>query len=518
LDARRFAWPTAYLVLAALACSLYLFAARREFGLGFPLDDAWIHQTYARNLVQYREWSFQPGSVSGGSTSPLWTSMLAVGALLGLDARAWAYILGACALGLTAWAAQNWLVRRVQTPRWGWMVGIAVLFEWHLVWAGVSGMETIVETLLIVLVFLQLEAKPIQPIRLGACLGLGAWIRPDALTLLVPVAWLLATDRAPIRGRLRRLGLTLLGLALVFVPYLVFNRLVGGAWWPTTFYAKQAEYAVLRQAPLVSRLSAQLIQPMIGVGVLLLPGLALATWRASRKAELGRLAPIVWAIMFMSLYALRLPVTYQHGRYVIPTIPVILVIGIEGLVSTAPSQTGAERRRWTRLAWPASAGGVLLGFWLLGAQAYARDVSIIESEMVAASRWIASNTDPEALIAAHDIGALGYFGRRSIIDLAGLATPEVIPILRDEGSLAEYLNRHGADYLMTFPAWYPNLTGWAQPVFRTGAPFSPAAGGENMVVYRWEAAKFASPGTSMLYSPHSRGGRLEHGNDTGHYR
>ena len=508
----------AYVLVAALACSLYLFAARREFGLGFPLDDAWIHQTYARNLVQSGEWAFQPGSISGGSTSPLWTLMLAVGVSLGLDARGWAYFLGACALGLTAWAAHNWHLLRVQTRTWGWMVGVAVLLEWHLVWAGVSGMETIVEALLIVLVFFQLETEPIHPIRLGACLGLGAWIRPDALTLLIPVAWTLVTDGGPIRGLLRRLGLTLLGLALVLLPYLAFNRLVGGAWWPTTFYAKQAEYAVLRQASLVSRLSAQFLQPIIGVGVLLLPGLGLAAWHAVRKGELGRLAPILWAIAFMSLYAIRLPVTYQHGRYVIPTIPVVLVMGIEGLVSTAPTQTGLRRRRWTTLAWPASAGGVLLGFWLLGAQAYARDVSIIESEMVAASRWIASNTDEGALIAAHDIGALGYFGGRSIIDLAGLVTPEVIPILRDEGSLAEYLNRRGADYLMTFPAWYPKLTGWGQPVFRTGAPFSPAAGGENMVVYRWEAAKFASLGTSMLYSPHSRGGRLEHGDDTGHHR
>ena len=118
----------------------------------------------------------------------------------------------------------------------------------------------------------------------------------------------------------------------------------------------------------------------------------------------------------------------------------------------------------------ATAAGVLISFWVLGAGAYAQDVSIIESEMVVSSRWIAAHTAPGAVVAAHDIGALGYFGGRPVLDLAGLISPEVIPILRDEVSLAGYMNQNGADYLMTFPGWYPQLTQWAQPVFRTDEP------------------------------------------------
>jgi hypothetical protein len=307
-------------------------------------------------------------------------------------------------------------------------------------------------------------------------------------------------------------------MATLLVPYLAFNRLVGGEWWPTTFYAKQAEYAVLRQTPLAARLLAEFTQPMVGVGIMLLPGLVLAAWKAIVQRAYGRLAPVVWAVGFISLYAVRLPVTYQHGRYVIPTVPALLVVGLEGLVTAGLWLARSSRWRFASLAWPASAVAVLLSFWLLGARAYARDVSIIETEMVASSRWIAVHTAPGSLIAAHDIGALGYFGGRPIIDLAGLVSPEVIPILRDEGALAQYMNQHGAEYLMTFPGWYPELTHWAQPVFRTTAPFSPAAGGENMVVYRWQPVEFASLGLTMLYSPHSVGGRLEHGDDSGHHR
>ena len=63
------------------------------------------------------------------------------------------------------------------------------------------------------------------------------------------------------------------------------------------------------------------------------------------------------------------------------------------------------------------------------------------------------------------------------------------------------------DYLMTFPGWYPYLSTLGEVVYASEAPFSPEAGGENMVVYRWPSAPFAASRAAMLYSPHSGGGR-----------
>jgi hypothetical protein len=39
--------------------------------------------------------------------------------------------------------------------------------------------------------------------------------------------------------------------------------------------------------------------------------------------------------------------------------------------------------------------------------------------------------------------------------------------------------------LVTFPGWYPALTAGRLPLFVTGAPYSLAAGGENMAAYSW---------------------------------
>jgi hypothetical protein len=42
----------------------------------------------------------------------------------------------------------------------------------------------------------------------------------------------------------------------------------------------------------------------------------------------------------------------------------------------------------------------------------------------------------------------------------------------------------GADYLLTFPGWYPEIVSQGQALYTTGGSFSPDAGGENMNIFR----------------------------------
>jgi hypothetical protein len=67
--------------------------------------------------------------------------------------------------------------------------------------------------------------------------------------------------------------------------------------------------------------------------------------------------------------------------------------------------------------------------------------------------------------------------------MAGLITPEVVPFIRDEPQLAQYLDSNAVDYLVTFPSFYPELTSQRELVFKAGSETSLL--GENMGVYRW---------------------------------
>jgi hypothetical protein len=141
---------------------------------------------------------------------------------------------------------------------------------------------------------------------------------------------------------------------------------------------------------------------------------------------------------------------------------------------------GANAWRWLVIALCA----LFLG---IGAWSYALDVALIESEMVQTAEWVSKNIPEGEVIAAHDIGALGYFDSHELIDMAGLISPEVVPFIRDETRLAEFLTERQAGYLIAFPDFYSDLISGLEPVYVTNGTIAPSLDGENMVVYRWNS-------------------------------
>ena len=454
--------------------------------MGFPLDDAWIHQTYARNLIEYGEWSFVPHQTSGGSTAPLWSILLAPGFLIGLSPLAWTYLLGIIILGFLALLSEV-AVRHLASdyhPKLPW-VGIFMALEWHLVWAAASGMETLLSGLLVTLVLVMLALGVKKYLAIGLLIGISVWVRPDLATLLGPAVFVIFLNSSGIKNRLAGFFMLLMGFGVILTFYLFFNLFIAGTPFPNTFYAKQAEYATLQNIPYLSRYLNIGLLPVTGAGVILLPGVILLAIDAIKNRNWAILAGMIWFLGYIALYAWRLPVTYQHGRYLIPAMPIFFLYGLAGM-SLVRLVRSKPNWQWVLLkVWQFSTGVAVVSFWLLGARAYATDVAVIESEMVATAHWVSGNIPSNALIAAHDIGALGFFAPRNLLDLAGLVSPEVIPFIRDENQISQYLDQKKVEYLITFPDWYPNLTDDLKLVFSSKGQFAPRLGQENMSIYLW---------------------------------
>lgn len=472
----------------------FMFASSQYYEIGFPLDDAWIHQTYARNLANGAGWAFIPGEPSAGLTSPLWALLLSLGYSIGSGPYIFTFVLGwillwvVSVLGLFVW--------NVIGPRRGWWTfgaGAMLAIEWHLVWGASSGMETMLFCVMSLAVFVWLlhfekggeSSSRWSWFGLGVFIGLSSWIRPEGLTLLGPAVFVLFFSRESSKPWIGLCIFLLIGFALAFIPYLGFNHWLAGAWWPNTFYAKQAEYVIHRQLPLLTRLISQFTLPLVGVGVVLLPGFLNTMYSSIQQRKWGIIAGWLWVLGFITLYALRLPVTYQHGRYVMPTMPVYFLWGLAGMAGWVTVEWSVRWKWMISQVWILIVPLIGIGFWLMGAQSYSKDVAFINSEMVETALWVERNTKKQDIIAAHDIGALGYYAERQILDLAGLVSPDVIPFIRDETELASYLNNHNPAYLITFPGWYPDLISDVPLIYQTEGEFSQSPDGEGMAVYQW---------------------------------
>jgi hypothetical protein len=242
---------------------------------------------------------------------------------------------------------------------------------------------------------------------LGVVVGLLVLTRPEGLGMLALLtAGMLLTGSAW-SVRIRNAALLFAGALLPMIPYFAFNLWSSGNIWPNTFYAKQVEYASVYAQPLATRFVRLLYlslggpadgwRGISGAHLVLLPGVFIAGYRAIqrdwRERELFLTVPLLWALGLVFVYAWRLPVTYQHGRYLFPAIPIWILYGIEGWLGLSiiiKKRIGSLQRIdfiLTRMGIMTFAV-LLLIFLLLGLQVFAQDVSFVNGEMVAVGQWL----------------------------------------------------------------------------------------------------------------------------------
>ena len=144
----------------------------------------------------------------------------------------------------------------------------------------------------------------------------------------------------------------------------------------------------------------------------------------------------------------RIPVTLDVGtdtaRLGLVTLPAAGVAGLALLgLAFGRARPLGRPPLWIVVPWLA----VVLGF---GAVRYGQGVRDTYDLNVAMAERVADEVPPGELVACHDIGALGWFADRPMLDLAGLGSPEVAFAPRAPGGrpdLTAILLRHRPRYL-----------------------------------------------------------------------
>ena len=483
---RQTAWVTGALTLALGLYWLRQWQIAGTAGFSsFPLDDAWIHLQFARNLAEGHGFAYNPGVPVAGSTAPLWTLTLAAGfALLGTHPF-WAKIFGiVLTLGtalVTARLAGRWTGDRSS----GLLAGVLTAIAGPLVWGALSGMEVSLAALLVTAAVSSHTDR--HDWMTALLLGLAALARPEAL-LLIPLVWMarpITWERTAIFA-----GLT----AACLGPWVLFNLATAGTPLPATASAKieggligllsgtrQSARWTFLDTP--SRFAVEWLEWLWLVNVLLPFLIPVGLWflwrRWGRAVGLPALVLPLHPIGMALLAPYRGP-GFQEGRYSIDLLPLAITVAVAGLAGLA---------RWPKLRTALAA--VLLVAALAAARPaadrYAWGVQNIDAMQVRLGQWVAGHTPPDVRLALNDVGAIAYISRREVVDLMGLMTPDIIPYRRaGEAGVLRYLERACPDYLIMFPAWFPELSAMADrftPVYRVRLDHNTVAGADEMVVY-----------------------------------
>jgi hypothetical protein len=253
-------------------------------------------------------------------------------------------------------------------------------------------------------------------------------------------------DDGPVRG-VRRALAGLWPAIIVEGGWLAFAWSYFGAIAPNTLAAKAAGgmglayqlEQIQRQGAIVAATDGMLL------GVLLVTlALRLSRGERPRLRPAVRLLPWGWLAAVPLLYMVRgVPVL---SRYVVPLLP---VLGWLAWVSLDATLAAADVRRpggggetSPRRSPRALAAGVLLAglvvaqnviVWQRVVRPQVLSFSAgLEQSLIPWGRWFRAHTPEDAVIAAPDIGALGFYARRRVVDLAGLVTPAMVPLLEHQ--------------------------------------------------------------------------------------
>ncbi len=513
------------------------------------IDDAFITYRYAQNLAEHGRLVYSlSGDRAFAASAPGYAVLLAGLHWLGLGIPLAGSLLGVLAIGATALALAA-LLHDLPWP--GRLLAAAVLLVFPLPWL-LLGMEGVP---VMALVLLALATTRRGHPYLGALLlALATGLRFDAATA-VP-AWLLMivlSRRTVPLERQSPLGRTLAAAAVTYG--LVVLGIYGALWrfldvpLPSTLASKQAQ-AVLGisgfpDAVTYAAGARQLVEAFVrqnwlyGLLGFLAAGTLLALairWLRHVTAEsaggrrddalvlVDAVTPLVfclalWPLAHSLLYVLSGVTPYLW--YYLPWVP--LLAALVGVGSTWLTLWVGRRLAWS----PRGTTGLLAALALLVLIAPLLSHVAIRRHLTeatdpvapalttlllperkagpyqAAGAWLAANTPPAATVGVTEVGIIGYFGQRPMIDFLGLLDAEVADALR-QGDMSWTLYARQPDYLV-LPAVNPTYSfgvyqdRWFQNTY-TPVHTVPADGfwGGDLTIYQRGGTPLPTTGVSEL--------------------
>lgn len=438
---------------------------------GFPLDDPWIHLTFAKNLVEYGSFSyFKDEIVTSGSTSPVYTLLLSLFYFIIKNEYILSYI-----IGILFGAMLVYMFVKLSGLHFkngsiiALLAALLIALQPKLNLINVSGMETSMFIFFIAVSLYAYHTKKI--LLLGVFLGLTIWCRPDGFILWIAIAidyfllkYFFKTDSENYLNQKELIKA--FAVAGIFIAgYFLFNFILSGSILPNTYSAKLEFYQNNDRALFLENevLNYFTQYEFVVIWIPFLFGVLGILKSFIKKEYNSFLVYLLFIIGLIAVYYIKLPFSHRFGRYLIPVIPFYILIAISGIkiiIDFIHNRMVAKKNplpNFLFLIYSASAVIVFINFNDYVLDEYNLFNKYHNERHVAAGKWIKENTNESDLIATHDIGAIAFYGERKIIDMAGLVTPELIDKINTptySSYINKYLAQENINYLITLRNWF----------------------------------------------------------------
>jgi hypothetical protein len=420
----------------------------------FVTDDAYISFVYSRNFAEHGQLTFNLGQPVEGYTNFLWTFVLGILMVVGIDPAWSSRVLGTlCGIG-TLVVAFRLCERLLGTPRattWreisGWPVVAPLLLAWSSGFACWSsgGLETQLFTLLVTLAIeayiVSEDGEPLRLQRAGFYLALAAMTRPEGLL----VAGVIVAHRVALNLGYRRRVLpdvaewrTIGAFLMLWAPWFAWRWWYYGWPFPNTYYVKATGKLMLDPKDpgvwaygthylwvWVQQVKLLWIAPLLAIGLVArprTPRFAFATLAvALTVAYLGYTASVGGD--FMGLHRFIMPIfvlvavtaTLGFGRLA-SWLKAPVIVGIATIVIGAFAwsqwRLTSESLRWDNLF---SDNGIDTPAYL----------NLYTKDRAAIGRAMASCFKDDDFSVVGGAGAQPYFGRMRAIDIYGLVSDRI---------------------------------------------------------------------------------------------
>jgi hypothetical protein len=462
-----------YLLVAAvyLAALVWLGLGLRH-NVGFPLDDSWIHQEIARNLIQYHSFGFTPGVTSSGSSSTLWTLILSLDYVFFPHCSPvfFPLVLNSCLLIFSGVQLWRMAVLDELPLFYALALGILPALSGNYIWLAFIGMEHVLFvafSLIAILVwFRPKDAAGDYPMRssllTGLALGALGMTRPEGLALSVLLFALYRWCNRTFADVLRAAAVAVLFL----IPSFLINLKTSGALLPMTLRGRRFLFSGTDKLHVgrstVRGLTMETYSKVIqhnffdtghGWAIIFVVLAFYGCFVLLRRFPNRTAILILWATLHYASYCFTLPATGHGGRYqpfVLQLFPPLLAIAVFDIFSLIGRFVFPRLRSLV----PAAQVVTLLSVAALTAATLPRwyvalrdSIYNIDNCHLKMAEYLNAHYPPGTKVGVFDIGTIGYFSHIDLIDLGGLVDRHYLPYLIS-GRVPQYLEEKGADYII----------------------------------------------------------------------